>query len=114
MAARDRPLSTPVRVAVSAEQRRRIAAEAERRGLGVSPTIRTLALERLADIDETRQLARARKWQLEQALRALDDIERGDVREVPWSEIEALFDESLASGSTVTTSRDASDVKETN
>lgn len=80
-------------VAVNADQRERLSAEARRRGLGVSPTIRTLAFERLADIDEERQLARARKWQLEQALKTLDKIERGEVREVPWSEVEALFDD---------------------
>lgn len=93
MATRKRtgPPSAPVSVVVSAEQRRRIAAEAERRGLGVSPTIRTLALERLADIGEERQLARARKWQLEQALKVIDEIQRGNVPEVAWSEIEALF-----------------------
>ncbi len=92
-----RALSTPVSVAMSAEHRRRIAAEAQRRGLGVSPTLRTLALERLADIDEERQLARARKWQLEQALKILDEVQRGNVPEVAWSEIEALFDKAPAS-----------------
>jgi len=80
---------------MSAEHRRRIAAEAQRRGLGFSPTVRTLALERLADIDEERQLARARKWQLEQARRVVDEIARGGRRSVSRAEIDALFDEAL-------------------
>lgn len=93
---RTRQASGPVSVAISAEQRQRLAAEAERRGLGVSPTIRTLALERLAEIGEERQLARARKWQLEQALKILDEVQQGNVPEVAWSEIEALFDKAPA------------------
>lgn len=85
--------SGPVSVVVSGEQRERLAAEARRRGLGVSPTIRTLALERLADIDEERQLARAQKWQLEQARRLVDEIARGGTRDVSQAEIDAIFDE---------------------
>lgn len=92
---RVRQAGGPVSVAISPDQRRRIAAEARRRGLGVSPTIRTLALERLGEIQEEAQLARARQWQLERAREIWDAIERGEVAEVSWEEIEELFDDAL-------------------
>jgi len=98
MAARKRPrqASGPVSVVVSTEQRKRLGAEARRRGLGVSPTIRTLALERLAEIQEEHQLAHARQWQLERAREIWDAIERGEAAEASWEEIEQLFDDALA------------------
>lgn len=86
----------PVSIAVSAEQRKRLEAEARRRGLGVSPTIRTLALERLSQIQEERQLTRARQWQVERALEVVDASERGEIGESTWEEIEKIFDEALA------------------
>lgn len=89
----DRP-SGPISLAVTADQRRRLAAEARRRGLGVSPTIRTLALERLAEIEEEGQLARAEKWQLERVRELVDEIARGGKRHsVSRREIDAIFDE---------------------
>ena len=87
--------SGPVSVAVSPEQRKRLAIEARRRGLGVSPTIRTLALERLAEVQEERQLGRAREWQLERAREVLDAIERGEVGESTWEEIDEIFEQAL-------------------
>ena len=97
MATRKRVASTegPVSIAVSADHRKRLRTEARRRGLGFSSTIRTLALERLSEIEEERRLARSRKWQLERALEAVDEIERGDAKEVSWDEIEKIFDEAL-------------------
>lgn len=95
----------PVSVAVNAEQRKRLETEARRRGLGVSPTIRTLAMERLADIQVERQLARAHRWQLERARELLDEIQRGEVGEATWEEIEKLFDgalEEIAAGNEAT------------
>jgi len=97
MAVRRRPRQAtgPVSVALSPEQRERLVAEARRRGLGVSPTMRTLALERVAEIEAERQLARARQWQLERARELVDEIERGQVGEATWDEIDRIFDEAL-------------------
>jgi hypothetical protein len=97
MPPRKRVASTkgPVSIAVGADHRERLHAEARRRGLGFSSTIRTLALERLSEIEEERQLARARKWQLERALETVEEIERGDVKEVSWDEIDKIFDDAL-------------------
>lgn len=92
---RARQATGPVSVALSTDQRERLVAEARRRGLGVSPTIRTLALERVAEIDEERQLARARQWQLERMRELIDEIERGEVAEATWEEIDRIFDEAL-------------------
>jgi len=85
----------PVSVAVSGEHRDRLQAEARRRGLGVSSTVRTLALERLSQLEEDRQLARARKWQLARALEDAAEVERGEAKESSWEEIEQIFDQAL-------------------
>ncbi len=82
-------------VAVSAEHRRRLEAEARRRGLGFSSTMRALALERLAELEEERQLSRARRWQTERTLEVIGEIERGVPTESSWDGIEAAFDEAL-------------------
>lgn len=50
-----RPARVPVSVAIAERERQRLEVEARRRGLGLSPTIRTLALERLAEIDDERE-----------------------------------------------------------
>jgi hypothetical protein len=99
MADRRRPEASkgPVNVAVTAGQRRALRIEAQRRGLAISSTIRTLALERLAEVAEERELQRAEKWQLEQVLAVVDEIASGAKRRsVPRSEIDAIFDAAIA------------------
>ncbi|MEK7862951.1 MAG: hypothetical protein AAB295_06770 [Chloroflexota bacterium] len=83
----------PISVGVSTPQRRRFAAEAERRGLGVSSTIRALAIERLAEIERDEQLARARRWQGEQIRGVMARIGRRGFEEASAAEIDALFED---------------------
>lgn len=83
----------PISVGVSETQRRRFAAEAGRRGLGVSSTIRALAIERLAEIERETQLARARRWQGEQMRSVMRRIARRGFDEVSEAEIDALFED---------------------
>jgi len=60
--------------------------------------VRTLALERLTEIADERQLARAERWQLERVRELVDEIERGGRRRtVGKAEIDALFDEAIGS-----------------
>lgn len=49
----------PVSVAIDERERRRLAREGQRRGLGLSPTIRTLAIERLEQIEADQERLRA-------------------------------------------------------
>ena len=83
----------PISVGVSSPQRRRFAAEAERRGLGVSSTIRALAIERLAEIERDEQLDRARRWQGEQMRSVMAGIRRRGFEEASEAEIDLLFED---------------------
>jgi len=86
----------PISVAVDKTARDLFAEEARRRGLGVSTTIRVLALERAKEIRQERQLAKAWKWQLQRAHEAIAAIDRGENPVVPHAEIDRLFDEAEA------------------
>ncbi len=88
----DRRPSGPVSVAIDATDRATFLAEGKRRGLGLSPTIRTLAKERLATLDDARQRERALAWQTARAVRVWERFVAGSEREVPQAEIDAIFD----------------------
>ncbi len=86
----------PVSVALDEEQRELFEREARRRGLGVSTTIRTLAVERVRDLRATEQRERALRWQSERVRELADQIEREGFREVSQAEIDAIFDRAEA------------------
>ena len=81
----------PVSVALTTEQKQEFAAEARRRGLGVSTTIRTLAVERTNELRAQRQRERARRWQTERMRVLADRIEAGELGEASQAEIDAVF-----------------------
>jgi len=83
----------PVSVALSREQRDAFDAEARRRGLGISTTIRTLAAERVRDIREEQQRARALRWQTERLNALADRIDSEGFDEASQAEIDAVFDQ---------------------
>lgn len=83
----------PVSVAMTKAQKEEFTAEARRRGLGVSTTIRTLAVERANQLREERQRERARRWQTKRMQALADRIESGDLGESSQAEIDAAFDE---------------------
>lgn len=91
-----RTKTPPVSVAVTQEQREQFEDEAQRRGLGVSSTIRSLAVERIRELREQRQLERARRWQTERMRALADRIEKGEVGEASWAEIDAIFEQAAA------------------
>lgn len=82
----------PVSVALSKEQRDAFDAEARRRGLGISTTIRTLAVERVRDIREEDQRRRALRWQTERLRVLADRIDTEGFEEASQAEIDAIFD----------------------
>lgn len=88
--------TVPVSVALTPEQRDAFGDEGERRGLGLSTTLRTLALERLVEISEEEQLARARRWQRDRMIRLHERIQAGEVGEATRAEIDSVFEEALA------------------
>lgn len=83
----------PVSVAMTKEQKREFVAEARRRGLGVSTTIRTLAVERAGELAEQRQRERARRWQTARMRALADRVEAGDLGEASQDDIDAVFEE---------------------
>ena len=62
-----RSSAQPLSVALTAQQRQALAREGERRGMALSTTVRTLALERLREVATEDDLQRARRWQSERS-----------------------------------------------
>jgi len=91
-----RTKAPPVSVAVTRAQRDDFADEAQRRGLGISSTIRSLAVERIRELRDQRQFDRARRWQTERMRALADRIDKGEVGEASWAEIDGIFDEAAA------------------
>jgi len=96
MAKRQVVSAGPVSVQLDDEDKREIGAEAQRRGLKLSPTIRTLAKERLAEIRDERQLSRALAWQTERMMRIADRVEAGDASRVSQADIDRIFSDARA------------------
>lgn len=86
----------PVSVALTKEQKAEFAAEARRRGLGLSTTIRTLAAERTNDLREQRQRERTLRWQTERMRALAERIEANGFDEASQAEVDAVFAEAEA------------------
>lgn len=95
--------AAPVSVAVTPRLRDEFEDEARRRGLGLSTTLRTLAVERVAELREQRQLDRARRWQTDRMLALIERIERGEIGEATDEEIDAIFEREGIHGSETST-----------
>ncbi len=83
----------PISVAMGKPEREVFEAEARRRGLGVSTTIRALALERATELRDQRQIERARQWQTQRMRVAVDQMRTGQNPVVDEAVIDALFDD---------------------
>ncbi len=83
----------PISVAVTKSERAAFEAEARRRGLGVSTTIRSLAVERANQLRDQRQRDHALRWQTRRMRALAERIEAGEIGEATQAEIDALFDE---------------------
>lgn len=86
----------PVSVALAKPERAAFQSEAERRGLGLSTTIRTLASERINDLREYRQRDRAMRWQTERLRALIERIHDDGFQEATQAEIDAIFAEAEA------------------
>jgi hypothetical protein len=82
----------PVSVALPTEVRDGLAREARRRGLPLSTTVRALAVERMQQLEEEQELARAEAWQRARAWATWDRIRGGDRREVTRADLRAVFE----------------------
>lgn len=82
----------PLSVTLPEDLRRRLEAQAKRRGLKVATAARTFIAERLNAIDDELELERAERWQRREALRTWERITRtGDRREVSKKQIDRDF-----------------------
>src|SRR5437867_12144851 len=86
----------PISVAMGKPEREVFEAEARRRGLGVSTTIRALALERVTQLRDQLQIERAREWQTKRMRVAVDRFRRGTNPVVSQAEIDAVFENAEA------------------
>ena len=87
--------SVPVSVVLPSELKRRLRAEAKKRGLKLSPAVRVLLGERLHDLAEAEQLSRAEEWQRAEAWSAWERLKAGEHEEVSRAEIDAEFGAAL-------------------
>ncbi len=83
--------AAPVSVALPEPERSTFEAEAKRRKLGLSTTIRALASERATELQEQRQLERAKRWQAARLDELIIKIERDGYEEATQAEIDAIF-----------------------
>lgn len=71
--------------------RARVRRYAKSRGLEEATAVRALCADRLRDIDLKEELELAERWQLQEALREWDRLDRGEVKLHEFSDIERLF-----------------------
>ena len=95
-ASRKAESAPPVSVALAKPERAVFQSEAERRGLGLSTTIRTLAFERINDLREQRQRERAMRWQTGRLRALIERIQTDGFLEAGQAEIDAVFAEAEA------------------
>lgn len=95
-AARKSERAPPVSVALAKPERAAFQSEAERRGLGLSTTIRTLAFERINDLREQRQRERAMRWQTDRLRALIERVQTDGFQEAGQAEIDAIFAEAEA------------------
>ena len=81
----------PVSIALAKPERSTFEAEAKRRRLGLSTTIRALASERANELSQERQRERARRWQTERLRELIARIERDGFEDATQAEIDAIF-----------------------
>lgn len=85
----------PVSVVLPDELRERVAAEAKRRGLKVSSTVRALVMERVEELEDQEQLTRAEEWQRAEAWGSWERFLAGDRREVTRADLRDDIDRSI-------------------
>lgn len=81
----------PLSVTLPDPVRRRLEAQARRRGLKVATAARLMIVERLDELDETMDLEQAERWQLAEVMRTWERIRAGDWREVPRTVVARSF-----------------------
>jgi len=96
---RARHKASPVSVALTEQEKSAFEAEARRRGLGLSTTIRALAIERTNQMREQRQRDRALRWQGERMRELAGRIEAEGFEEATQDSIDAIFEEVEPTGS---------------
>jgi hypothetical protein len=79
--------ANPLSVVLPAELRKRLVAEAKRRGLPLSTAVRTLVAERVRQLDEAAELTAAELWQRERAWGTWEQVRAGDAAEVTTDDL---------------------------
>ena len=78
----------PVSVVLPEDLRERVVREAKRRGLGVSPVLRTLVAERLRQLEEEAELSEIERWQRAEAWKSWKEGS-----DATWDEVDAAFED---------------------
>lgn len=88
--------TTPINFRMPEPLRQRLRSFAEERNLAEAEALRLIVSERLAEVDNERELAEAERWQFEQAYATFQAINRGEERPAPAGEIARIFADALS------------------
>ena len=81
----------PLSVALPDELRARVATEAKRRGLKLSPAVRALVAERVEQLEDQQRLTAAEEWQRREAWATWAKAKRVRPAEASREELRAAF-----------------------
>lgn len=81
----------PVSVVLPDELLARVATEARRRGLKLSPAVRTLVTERVDELEDQQRLSAAEEWQRREAWATWESVKRGRATEVNRDKLQSAF-----------------------
>jgi hypothetical protein len=84
------------RVVIPTDLKKRVAAEAKRRGLELAPAVRLLLAERVDELEDAARLSRAEEWQRAEAWATWERMKAGDVREASQAQIDLEFEAARA------------------
>jgi hypothetical protein len=76
--------------------RARLREFADARHLGEAEALRLIIADHLTKVDEERERAEVDRWQFQEAHKTFRDDIAGNVKTVPWEEIERVFTDALA------------------
>ncbi len=88
--------TSPINFRMPGALRQRLRRFAEARHLAEAEALRTVVSEHLDEVENTRELAEAERWQFQQAYATWDRFRRGEGRTAPRGQIERIFTSALA------------------
>ena len=83
----------PMNLRFPSALRRRVKKYARAHGLEEATAVRVLCAERLRDVELHEEREAAERWQFQQALADMDQLDRGEMKTVEFDELRKVFAE---------------------